>query len=159
VAGKYEFQLLHPEEGGALKRVRVRVPSLMAMDLWVEAMRQRQRHEHRDRREVEAMSDEVGDAGDAALAEPLASPRLQGEARRRAERQERELLEAKTRAEHAQQTATRCERTLAHAKAAASVLATRLEATTRERDALQVSVLLCTVTFYANLAHSLTRSP
>jgi hypothetical protein len=26
-------------------------------------------------------------------------------------------------------------------------------------DALQVSVLLCTVTFYANLAHSLTRSP
>ena len=27
------------------------------------------------------------------------------------------------------------------------------------RFVLQVSVLLCTVTFYANLAHSLTRSP
>ena len=29
---------------------------------------------------------------------------------------------------------------------------------TRDMD-VQVSVLLCTVTFYANLAHSLTRSP
>jgi hypothetical protein len=28
-----------------------------------------------------------------------------------------------------------------------------------ERDAEKVSVLLCTVTLYANLAHSLTRSP
>jgi hypothetical protein len=29
----------------------------------------------------------------------------------------------------------------------------------RRTDRRQVSVLLCTVTFYANLAHSLTRSP
>ena len=30
---------------------------------------------------------------------------------------------------------------------------------TRENIVKKVSVLLCTVTFYANLAHSLTRSP
>ena len=138
VAGKYEFQLLHTAEGGALKRVRVRVPSLMAMDLWVEAMRQRQRHEYRDRRGLDAMSDEEDvDAAEPIAEGKLASPRLQGEARRRADRQDRELLEAKTRAEHAERTATRSQQTLGHAKAAAGVLASRLEAMTRERDALK----------------------
>ena len=136
ISGKYEFQLLHSDEKGGsdtLQRVRVRVPSRMALDLWVDAMRQRQRHVFRPATTLGG--ERSGELGVDEFASAALAPQVIMQAGM-TEGERRQLQDALERAAVAEKVSEALSETVANAKAGAGTLAKRLSATRGERDAL-----------------------